>query len=135
MKKSLELVAIIVLSIAITASITYARPNQRFDPGTKTTRDLDFKNIRAGYKIFRTLCKSCHNRQNKTTSFLHTESRTMKGWNNIFYKKYPKCAKQGYWDKLTPDELLNLNDYLYYNAYDSYDPYDPWDNDGFWMFR
>ena len=131
MKKNLELVAIIILSITVTAVIAYARPNQRFDAGTQTTRVLDFKNIRAGYKTFRSLCKSCHNHNNKSAPFLHSESRTMKAWNNIFHKKYPKCSKKGYWDKLTPEELLNLNDYLFYNAYDSYDPYDPWDNGGY----
>lgn len=134
MKKSLELVAITVLSITVVTAIAYARPSHRYEAGTKTTRVLDFKNIRAGYKTFRSLCKSCHNRNTESAPFLHSESRTMKAWNNIFHKKYPKCAKKGYWDKLTPEELLNLNDYLYFNAYDSYDPHDSWDNGGYWQY-
>ena len=59
----------------------------------------------------------------------------MNGWNTVFYKKYPECAKQGFWDKLTPDDLLNLNDYLFYNALDAYDPHDPWDNEGIWLYH
>ncbi|MCP4340522.1 MAG: hypothetical protein GY799_16940 [Desulfobulbaceae bacterium] len=99
--------------------------------GLKKTRDLTLKNRRAGYKIFRNFCKSCHYGENEKAPFLHTESKSMRAWNAVFHKKRPKCAKQGLWDKLTSDDLLNLNDYLYYNARDAYDPYDPWDNDGF----
>lgn len=134
MKKLLLMVCMIIFA-QTGVPPAEARPDQRYDPGTKTTRELSLANRRAGYAIFRKVCKNCHHRENKTAPFLHTESKTMKGWNTVFYKKYPKCAKQGYWDKLTAYDLLNLNDYLYYNALDAYDPWDPWDNDDIWLFR
>lgn len=134
MKNLPVIVSVIVAAMIWGSAISYARPRQRFDPDARMTRELEFKNIRAGYRIFMNLCKSCHNRENEKAPFLHTESRTMQGWNNVFHKRYPKCAKEGYWDELTSEDLLKLNDYLYYYAYDAYDPYDPWDNDGFWFF-
>lgn len=126
---------IIVAMISFGVFKTHARPDQRYDAGNQTTRDLLLKNRRAGYKIFRNFCKSCHYRENEQAPFLHTESKTMRGWNTVFHKKHPKCAQQGLWNKLSSDDLLNLNDYLYYNALDAYDPNDPWDNDGIWFYN
>ncbi len=134
MKKNLSIILIMAVTTACGAALSFARPIQRFDSQTQASRDLEFKNIRAGYEIFRNFCKSCHNRKSESASFLHAESRTMKGWNKVFERKWVKCAREGFWQKLTNDDLLKVNDYLYYYAYDSYDPYDPWDNDGFGFY-
>ena len=134
MKKIFITFTVLFAAMASSVSLSHARPDQRYDPGTKTTRDLLLTNRRAGYAIFRNVCKSCHHRASKNASFLHAESKTMRGWNNVFYKNKPPCAKQGSWNKLTWEDLLNLNDYLYYNALDAYDPWDPWDNDDIWFF-
>ncbi|MFA7383054.1 MAG: hypothetical protein WC001_06355 [Desulfurivibrionaceae bacterium] len=95
----------------------------RFDPITQSSRALEFKNTMAGYKLYQSNCKSCHFRGNdKGANFLDTESRTMRGWNILFYKKNVRCAHDGSWAKLSPDELLVINDYLYSKAYDTWDP-------------
>ena len=126
--------SIIVAMITLGASMAHARPDQRYDAGTQTTRELLLSNRRAGYTIFRNFCKSCHSRESEKAPFLHTESKTMHGWNTVFYTKHSQCAKQGLWDTLTAEDLLNLNDYLYYNALDAYDPNDPWENNGIWFY-
>ena len=114
----------VVFSVMVGCPVTHAKPRERYDPDSRTTRKLEFKNLRAGYKLFRSFCKKCHTRNNPEAVFLYTESRTMKGWNNVFYKQHPECAKRGYWHELTKKQLMLVNDYLYYNAYDSYDPED-----------
>ena len=48
----------------------------------------------------------------------------MKGWDRVFFKEYPQCAKNGEWDHLSQEDLLRVNDYLVRFAAD---PYDPWD--------
>ncbi len=119
------LVAAFVLAGLATAE---ASPTKRFDQTTQTCRILTFHNsgwVSPGAKLFQQNCKSCHYRGNdKGASFLHVESKTMKGWNRVFYKKYPKCAKNGKWDNLSQEELLQINDYLYRNASNTYDPND-----------
>ena len=124
MKTFPYLAAGVVFSLLVWCPSADAKPKERYDPGTKTTRYLEFKYLRAGYKVFRYSCKKCHTRQNPDAPFLHTESRTMNGWNRVFEKRTVQCAKKGYWDELTAEELLVVNDYLYYYAYDSYDPED-----------
>ncbi|OGQ87258.1 MAG: hypothetical protein A2512_12775 [Deltaproteobacteria bacterium RIFOXYD12_FULL_56_24] len=95
----------------------------RFDPATQSSRALEYKNTMAGYKLYRSNCKSCHFRGNdKGAKFLDTEARTMRGWNMVFYKKNVRCAKDGLWAKLSPEDLLLINDYLYSKAYDTWDP-------------
>lgn len=97
----------------------------RFDPATQTSRAMVFKNLWAGYNTFRNSCKSCHYRGNdKGAKFLYEDSRTMRGWNKVFYKKNVKCAKAGDWDSLSQEELVALNDYLYSKAYDTWNPND-----------
>ncbi len=99
-----------------------ARPDKRLDPGTKTCRVFTFEGNWTGYKTFRRSCKSCHYRNNdKGAPFLYTESRTSEGWNRVFEKKYPACAKDGSWGDLTLEKQLLLNDYLYANGFGSYD--------------
>lgn len=74
----------------------------RFDPSTQTSRAMEFGNTWEGYKLFQSNCKSCHFRGNdKGAQFLDTDSLTMRGWNMVFYKKYPRCAKDGSWAKLS----------------------------------
>jgi mono/diheme cytochrome c family protein len=95
----------------------------RFDLVTQTSRAMEFKNLRAGYKLFMDNCKSCHFRGNeKGARFLDTDSRTMRGWNIVFYKKNVQCAKDGSWSNLSQEELLAVNDYLFSKAYDTWDP-------------
>lgn len=95
----------------------------RFDPATQSSRALEFKNLWAGYKLYQSNCKSCHFRGNdKGAQFLDADSRTMRGWNALFYKKNVRCAKDGSWAKLSPVELMYVNDYLYSKAYDTWDP-------------
>ena len=105
-----------------------ATPKKRFDEETQTCRILDFYNsgwVSDGNKIFAKSCKGCHSRDNdKGAKFLHSESKTMNGWNRVFYKKYPQCARDGYWAKLSPQDILKLNDYLFRNAANTYDPVD-----------
>lgn len=109
-----------------------ARPAHRFDAFTNTCRDLshgqadwDSRPWGEGGKLFTEICKSCHSRNNnKNAPFLWVESKTSKGWNRVFYKKYPKCAKNGSWKDLTIDQQQKLNDYLYRFAADSQDASD-----------
>lgn len=93
MKKTMFVVGIIVAMISLGIPMAHARPDQRYDAGSQTTRDLLLSNRRAGYTIFRNFCKSCHSRENEKAPFLHTESQTMNGWNTVFYNKHPQCAK------------------------------------------
>ena len=105
-----------------------ATPKKRFDEGTQTCRILTFHNsgwVSDGGEIFANSCKTCHYRENdKGAPFLHSESKTMKGWNRVFLEKYPECAKRGDWAGLSGDDLLKLNDYLYRNAANTYDAND-----------
>ena len=95
----------------------------RFDPVTQSSRALVFANVWSGYKSYKANCKSCHRRGNdQGASFLTEDSRTMRGWNNVFFKKSVRCAKNGSWDGLSQEELRNINDYLYSKAYDTWNP-------------
>jgi hypothetical protein len=106
-----------------------ARPAKRFDETTKTCRVLDDGPLEwesnswgQGGKMFKSLCQSCHRPGNdKGASFLWVESKTSKGWNRVFTKKYPKCAKDGSWQSMTMDQQLMVNDYLYRWAKNSAD--------------
>ena len=109
------------------AALVQASPKKRFDPGTKTCRILGHDSMwwGEGAKIFQNNCKSCHVRNNdKGAPFLYSESKSPKGWNRVFFKKYPECAKDGSWGNLTLNDQLKLNDYLYRNGADTYDPND-----------
>lgn len=126
-------IAVIVVMVAALVSLSSAgrvfaadgngETAYRFDPATQTSRALEFKNTWDGYKLYVSNCKSCHFRGNdKGARFLDTDSRTMRGWNNVFYKKNVRCAEDGSWAKLSPEDLLDINDFLYSKAYDSWDP-------------
>ncbi len=95
----------------------------RFDPATQTSRALEYKNTWEGYNLYKSNCKSCHFRGNERGArYLNEDSRTMRGWNTVFYKKDVRCAKDGAWAKLSSEELMYVNDYLYSKAYDTWDP-------------
>ncbi|MFH1218002.1 MAG: hypothetical protein V1706_16030 [Pseudomonadota bacterium] len=106
-----------------------ARPKSRFDETTQTCRILDSGPLEwdsrpwgEGGKVFREVCKTCHTRNNdKGAQFLYSESKSSKAWNRVFTKKYPQCAKDGSWDKITVDQLQKLNDYLFRFALNSED--------------
>ncbi len=107
------------------AGLAGASPVKRCDSVTKTCRIFTHDSLWEGYKLFRSNCKSCHYRGNKKgAKFLYTESKVRKGWNRVFAKKYPSCAKDGSWQEMTAEQLARVNDYLFKNAADTYDPYD-----------
>ncbi|MEW6429738.1 MAG: hypothetical protein AB1568_17085 [Thermodesulfobacteriota bacterium] len=110
------------------SSAAHARPGKRLDPATNTCRLLTFANSgwnSPGAHVWKETCKGCHARDNdQGAPFLHPGSKTMKAWNRVFFERYPKCARSGAWDKLSQEELLSLNDYLFVHAYNAYDPND-----------
>lgn len=122
--KTKSIVVLLTMSCLL-AWITTAQgsPTKRQDDRTNTCRILNQPDLWAGYKTFRKSCKNCHYRNNdKGATFIYAESKTMKAWNRVFTTLSPKCAQNGTWDNLTPNELLQLNDYLFVNAADAYDP-------------
>ena len=112
--------ALMVSLLFILPGNSMSTPKERFDEVTQTCRSLDFYNsgwVREGSRIFSDSCKSCHYRGNEQGApFLHSESKTMKGWNRVFVSRYPTCAGSGAWDTLTTNDLLKVNDYLFRNA-------------------
>ncbi|MDH4320390.1 MAG: hypothetical protein OEV73_02715 [Desulfobulbaceae bacterium] len=118
--------------IAATAQLANARPAHRFDATTNSCRDFskgqaewDSSPWGIGGQLFKTVCKSCHTRDNNTgAKFLWEESKTSKAWNRVFFEKYPACAKNGSWQSITPEQLLSLNDYLYRFSANSQDAHD-----------
>ncbi|MDA8163901.1 MAG: hypothetical protein M0017_02550 [Desulfobacteraceae bacterium] len=123
-KKVLATVMALGISMGVGLIAAQARPSKRFDAATKTCRLLTFKNLEDGYHLFENSCKSCHHRGNaQGAEFLYSESTTMKGWTRVFATRYPECAKDGVWNKLSQDQLLKINDYLYAYAWDASDPH------------
>lgn len=124
MKLSATLATVLAVLVFGFAS-AQASPGKRFDERTQTCRILTFYNsgwVSEGSRIFADSCKNCHSRGNdQGAPFLYSESKTMKGWNRVFSERYPKCAKTGAWARLSEDDLLRLNDYLYRNAASTYD--------------
>lgn len=125
-------IAVIAVMAAVLVSLSQAwvfaddesgETAYRFDPATQTSRALEYKNTWEGYKLYKSNCKSCHFRGNQRGArYLNEDSRTMRGWNVLFYKKNVRCAKDGSWAKLSPEELVYVNDYLYSKAYDAWNP-------------
>lgn len=117
-------ILLIVVAVGL-STFAWGSATKRLDPGSQTCRVFSQKILWEGFNIFKNSCKSCHFKDNdQNAPFLHTESKSMKAWNRVFLKKYPKCAKSGEWDHLSQSQLLRLNDYLFRFAADSYDPYD-----------
>lgn len=127
MQHPVRKISFTALALVFCAGVVLASPSKRLDPLTGTWRPLTFENAgwaSKGAKIFKNFCKSCHDRGNdKKAPFLYTESFPSKGWNRVFADRWPKCAKSGVWDKLSKEDLLELNDFLYKNAAGTYDPY------------
>ena len=118
--------ALLCLLFCYSASLSCATAKdlKRYDPINKACRILGFDSFWGGKgrRLFDQKCKVCHTRDNKVNAtFLHAESKAPKRWTRVFFTKSPKCAKTGAW-KITPDEALLINDYLYRNGADTYDP-------------
>jgi len=124
-KKEIAVGCVILVAVGLCFSVANARPSKRLDPATKQCRifNVDAEWWGAGNEIFQQKCKTCHVRGNdKGAPFLHSESKTSKAWNRVFFAKYPKCAQDGSWD-ITLEEQLVLNDFLYKYASDTYNAY------------
>ena len=127
-----EKIAVIVVMAAFLALLSHAtvfandeggETSYRFDPATQTSRAMEVKNTFDGWKLYKSNCKSCHYRGNdKGAQYMNADSRTMKGWNLVFFRKNVRCALDGAWAKLSTEELMYVNDYLYSQAYDTWDP-------------
>lgn len=127
MKKKRTLLFFTLTIFFSTSLACHASPRKRFDPGTKTCRELGFESgwWGEGNKIFKSQCKSCHTKDNKVgATFLYSESKSPKGWNRVFFRKRAKCYKDGHWAELSLEKQLLLNDYLYKNGANTYDPND-----------
>ncbi len=119
--KQVLVVTICILALAATTANVSATPEKRYDKKTGTCRVLNNGPLEwetlpwgEGGKAFKQVCKSCHSRNNdQQAPFLWEESKTSKGWNRIFATMRVKCAKDGSWKKLSGDQLLMVNDYLY----------------------
>lgn len=126
MKIPATLLMVMTLAASLGAGLApaHATPGKRFDERTQSCRILDFYNsgwVSKGSKIFKDSCQSCHAKGNdQGAPFLHSESKSMKGWNRVFFERYPKCAKSGAWAKLSEDDLQKLNDFLFRNAANTY---------------
>jgi len=113
--------------VLIMAGAVHASPQKRFDAATRSCRLLGFDANwwGSGNKIFQQKCKTCHFRDNQQGApFLHAESKTPRGWNRVFARRYPGCAKNGKWQDLVMSEQLALNDFLYKNGSGAYNAYD-----------
>lgn len=115
----------VAVVLAGNISPAVAEVTKRLDKTTEMCRELTFYNsgwVSEGRDIFQNNCKSCHSRNSgKGARFLYAESFTMEGWNQVFYRKYVQCARDGSWEKLSREQLLLVNDYLYWNAFGTYD--------------
>ena len=123
--KRLLMVGVVVVLAGNISPAVAGVASKRFDKATGMCRELTFNNsgwVSEGHDIFRNTCKACHSRNSgKGAPFLYTESRTMEGWNLVFYKKNVKCAQDGSWGNLSREQLLQVNDYLFWNAFGTYD--------------
>ena len=100
-----------------------AEESAYFTPGSASNRAIEYKNLRAGYLLFKNNCKSCHTQENdKNAPFLCANSKTMDGWNRVFSRKNATAEKHGCLSNLSTEELMNLNDYLYTYASDGSKP-------------
>ena len=128
MRKNYLIVLAALFVAVVYVSTASATPKKRYDSNTETCRTLTFYNsgwVSVGNDLFKKNCKSCHYLgNNEGAPFLHSETKTMKGWNRVFTSKYPQCAKDGKWDNLSAEQLRKINDYLFRNAANTYDPND-----------
>jgi len=119
--KYLSMWALCLFLVGVTAYTVYGRPAKRYDKGSQTCRVLNSGSLEweslpwgEGGKTFKQFCKDCHAKDNtKGATFLWEESKTSKGWNNVFAEKRAQCARDGVWDELSKDQLMMVNDFLY----------------------
>ncbi len=114
----------LLLCYSFSLSCAAAKELTRYDPITKSCRILGFDSFWGGKgrRLFDQKCRACHSKSNSANApFLHAESKSPKGWTRVFFTKYPKCAQTGAW-KVTVNETLLMNDYLYRNGADTYNP-------------
>lgn len=116
-RNKIVITALLHLLFCCSISPSHAAANdlKRYNPINKSCRTLGFDSFWGGKgrRLFDQKCKVCHTRNNSETApFLHAESKPPRGWNRVFFTKYPKCAQTGAW-KITPNEALLVNDYLY----------------------
>lgn len=123
MRNRMMAAAVGVGLMVMVAGVASARPDKRLDPATKCCRVFTPVTIEEGFHLFRSVCKSCHAKDNKVAApFLHSESKISRAWNRVFASRYPACAKDGSWAGLSDEQLRRINDYLFMNSADSYDP-------------
>lgn len=124
MKKILAMVLAIGISAMFGLAAAQAKPSKRCDLRTHSCRLLTFRDLRQGYHLFRHTCKTCHHHHDRQgAGFLYTGSFSMEGWNQIFASRYPKCARDGSWNKFSQEQLEKVNDYLFANAWDANNPH------------
>jgi len=129
MMKKYALLAAIFLAVSILSIEIQARPYKRYDESTQTCRiigegplEWESRPWGEGGRLFKQVCQKCHSHNSTSGApFLWVESKTSKGWNRVFAKKYPKCAQDGSWDVLTREQRLRVNDYLFRWAANSQD--------------
>ena len=122
MKIKLGMFLLLVVSVFAFSSIKAEEPSY-FVPGSKSNRTIEYKNVREGYLLFKSNCKTCHTQENdKNAPFLCANSKTMAGWNSVFEKENSMAEKQGCLKGLSQEELMDLNDYLYAYASDGEHP-------------
>ena len=126
MKRKKRITALLCLLFCFSTCLPYgsAKDLKRYDPINKSCRILGYDSFWGGKgrRLFDQKCKVCHTRNNSENApFLYSESKSPKGWTRVFAANAPKCAKTGAW-KVSLDEVLLINDYLYRYGADTHDP-------------
>lgn len=115
--------SLIIIGVVFAFSTINAEESSYFTPGPHSNRTIEYKNLRAGYLLFKNNCKSCHTQNNdKNAPFLCANSKTMDGWNRFFARENKIAEKQGCLKDLSKAEIMDLNDYLYTYASDGSKP-------------
>jgi len=123
--KGITVAILLVIGSLFAFSTINAEESTWYSPGSLSNRPMEYKNLRQGYLLFRSNCKTCHTRDNdKDAPFLCSDSKTMKGWNRVFARENAAAEKQGCLKDLSKEELMDLNDYLYTHAIDAKNPHD-----------
>ena len=123
-KRIIATLLCLLFCYSLSLSSAVANDLKRYDPATKSCRTLDFESywFGKGGRLFEQKCKVCHTRKNSHNApFLYSESKPPRGWTRVFFKRYPKCAKNGSW-KISDQEALFINDYLWRYAANSHNP-------------
>jgi mono/diheme cytochrome c family protein len=124
MKRKIGGFLLIIGSVFAFSSIN-AEESSYFAPGSLSNRPIEYKNLREGFMLFKSNCKSCHTQENdKNAPFLCANSKTMDGWNRLFARENSIAEKQGCLNGFSKEELMDLNDYLYTYASDGSKPDD-----------